>query len=362
MAEILLAVNADFAVRNSIGARTWHIAEALVPTDRPTVLCRGYSHAQRYCYPVKVVGLGRTFTRLLTGVRVYLSARFPDSRIRNALFSRSVLRYLKRRLRGGWTVDLVHSWVGFPRVLKMLRHANPGLVAIYDVSITPDCGVVLAELNAFDYFTVPSNYVADTLAECGIERQRIFLIPFGVDVDRFKPAERSTDSPLRVAFTGQLTRRKGVPQLLAAWKNLAPANAELHLYGRVYPEVANDIQAAADNVHVHGFVDLEHELPQNHLYVLPSYREGSAKSIYEALASGLPVITTAEAGSVIRDGVEGYIIPAGEVAVLSDRLRTLLTDNALRARMGIAARRRAEEYTWERYAQAVAQLHRALLK
>lgn len=382
MPSVLLAVNADFAVRNSFGARAWHIAEAL-SANEPLVLCRGYDRARSYGYPVHVVGLGRTLTRILTGINVYLWRGFPNSRIRNAVFSRATRRFLRRNTD---TITLVHSWVGFPHVLSDLRARNPRVVTIYDVSITPDCAIVQSELNAFDYFTAPSQHIVNTLIGCGIEPQRIFLIPFGVDVDLFQPAPDWPDrmaprahgtspaataapvaaGPLRVAFTGQLCARKGIPELITAWKSLDPARtipggAELHLYGRLNPEV-NAHLADRDryHIHLHGFTDLTAELPANHLYVLPSHREGSAKSVYEALACGLPVITTEETGSVVRDGVEGFIVPAGDPQTLAARLSTLLTDAPLRLRMATAARTRSQEFTWQRYGESVVSVYRNL--
>ncbi len=62
------------------------------------------------------------------------------------------------------------------------------------------------------------------------------------------------------------------------------------------------------------------------IFVYPSLHEGSALAIGEALASGLPVITTANAGSVVRDGEEGYIVPIRDVEALMDRILTLYLD------------------------------------
>ena len=78
-------------------------------------------------------------------------------------------------------------------------------------------------------------------------------------------------------------------------------------------------------------------LRQADVFVFPSLFEGSAVVTYEALASGLPSVVTAEAGSVVRDGVEGFVVGARDVAALAARMETLGRDRELRARM--AARR-----------------------
>ena len=77
--------------------------------------------------------------------------------------------------------------------------------------------------------------------------------------------------------------------------------------------------------------------------------EGSAFATYEALASGLPIVTTKNAGSVARDGEEGFIVPIRDVDALVDRIERLYRDKALRMTMAQAARRRATEFTWAHY-------------
>jgi glycosyltransferase involved in cell wall biosynthesis len=87
------------------------------------------------------------------------------------------------------------------------------------------------------------------------------------------------------------------------------------------------------------------------LFVLPTLAEGSAESVYEALAAGLPVITTKSAGSVVRDGIEGRIVPERDPEALAEAIRELTEDRALRDRMAVAARERARDFTWERYGE-----------
>ncbi len=76
--------------------------------------------------------------------------------------------------------------------------------------------------------------------------------------------------------------------------------------------------------------------------------------VLEAMACGLPVLVTpAAAGDVVRDGIEGYVVPPRDPRAIADRLVTLSTDPDLRMRMGLAARRRALEYTWDAYGERV---------
>ena len=87
------------------------------------------------------------------------------------------------------------------------------------------------------------------------------------------------------------------------------------------------------------------------VYVFPSLVEGSSLSVYEAMASGLPIITTVNAGTLVRDGIEGFIVPPRNSDAIADAVERL-ANPALRAEMGRAARRRAESIgDWHHYGQ-----------
>jgi glycosyltransferase involved in cell wall biosynthesis len=84
--------------------------------------------------------------------------------------------------------------------------------------------------------------------------------------------------------------------------------------------------------------------------VLPTISEGSANVCYEALAAGLPVITTPHAGSVVRDGLEGFLVPIRSSEQLSEKILKLDQDTNLWQTMSENALARAQEFTWDRYA------------
>ena len=87
------------------------------------------------------------------------------------------------------------------------------------------------------------------------------------------------------------------------------------------------------------------------VFLLPSLCEGSATVVYEALAAGLPVICTPNTGSVVRDGIDGFIVPIRDVDTLVDRVEWLARRDSLRHEMSANARRRAAEFTVTEYAR-----------
>jgi glycosyltransferase involved in cell wall biosynthesis len=209
-----------------------------------------------------------------------------------------------------------------------------------------------------DHILAPSDYVRDTLAAMGIEPKRIAFLPYGVDVERFRPSREKDDAVFQILFVGQIGQRKGTKYLLEAVRRLGLKDAELVMVGGIVGSghgliPYRDLFRHIPNVPHHEV----HSIYQRaDIFVYPSLHEGSALAIYEALASGLPVITTPNAGSVVRDGVEGYIVPIRDVEALMDRILRLYRDRDLRTEMGRKARARAECYSWEHYGRRLDRL------
>jgi glycosyltransferase involved in cell wall biosynthesis len=85
------------------------------------------------------------------------------------------------------------------------------------------------------------------------------------------------------------------------------------------------------------------------VFLLASICEGSATVCYEALAAGLPVVTTPNAGSVIRDGIDGFIVPIRDGPAIAGRLRLLAGDRERLSWMSANATARSREFTVEKY-------------
>nr|MDQ3803827.1 glycosyltransferase family 4 protein [Acidobacteriota bacterium] len=98
-------------------------------------------------------------------------------------------------------------------------------------------------------------------------------------------------------------------------------------------------------------------------FVLPSLFEGTPLTLMEAMASGLPVITTATCGmkDVVRDGETGLLVPTRAPAQIVAAVERLMGDTCLRARVGRAAQREAlEKYNWDRVATPVGEVYERL--
>jgi glycosyltransferase involved in cell wall biosynthesis len=208
-----------------------------------------------------------------------------------------------------------------------------------------------AEIREADGILVPSDYVRDTLTARGAAPDKIHVLPYGVDIERFRPPDAPRREGFRILFVGHLSQRKGILYLLEAVKRLNLPDAELVLVGKmVGPETAFAPYRGVFRHVTHVPYHEVHRLFQEaDIFVYPSLHEGSAFATYEALASGLPIVTTKNAGSVARDGQEGFIVPIRDVEALMERIERLYRDADLRAAMGQAARQRAAEFTWAHY-------------
>lgn len=161
------------------------------------------------------------------------------------------------------------------------------------------------------------------------------------------------EKTFRLLFVGQLSQRKGIRYLLEAFRNLHLPGAELVLVGSIIGsgkglQHYRDVFQHVPNV---PRSEVHHWFERADIFVYPSLHEGSALAIYEALACGLPVITTPNSGSVVQDGIQGYIVPIRDVERLKEKILLLYENRELRQEMSRRARLRAEEFTWAAYRQ-----------
>lgn len=209
-----------------------------------------------------------------------------------------------------------------------------------------------AEWDLADLVLCGSEYVREGVRQSDKIPGAIEVVPYGFReaVGEFSPERKRHDGPLRVLFVGTICLRKGIPYLLAAAKQLQGI-AKIRAVGpiRVSDEIRSHLARYIELIGGVPRSDMGQEYANADVLVLPSISEGSANVCYEALAARLPVVTTPNAGSVVRDGVEGFIIPIRSADAIVEKLELLAADQPLCDALSQAARRRAMEYTWDRY-------------
>jgi glycosyltransferase involved in cell wall biosynthesis len=265
-------------------------------------------------------------------------------RVQRALARRRadvVLALMKKDVR----LTVPAAWArGIPSVV---RHANdrPLTGWIYDHAL---------------FGALPAKHVANSRATRAtllgarwLRPEAVRVVYNGIDpapIDSAIPA--GLDLPgdaVAIGFVGRLERRKGLLDLMRAWKEAAGAAPNAHLViagkGPDEPE-ARRILGDAPRVRWLGYRDdIPAILRALDISVVPSHWEGFGFVAAESMVAGLPVVA-ADASSlpeIVRDGIDGILVPAGDPGALAGALIRLSADAGMRARMGAAGRARAVE-------------------
>jgi glycosyltransferase involved in cell wall biosynthesis len=203
-----------------------------------------------------------------------------------------------------------------------------------------------------DRIVCGSEFVRTGIAQCGGPVDRCVVVPYGVE-NRFEcPIRAAHNGPLRVLTVGTIGLIKGSPYVLAAAVRLGTA-ARFRICGTLNAP-APVIKELDKRVELMGRVprtDIKAHLEWADVFLLPSVSEGSATVIYEALTAGLPVICTPNTGSIVRDGVNGIIVPSGDVDAIVATLERLASSRATLAEFQENVRLTVRDASLEAYSQ-----------
>ncbi len=201
------------------------------------------------------------------------------------------------------------------------------------------------------------------LAEVKHRREpgRMWFVPNGTEERFFLRRGYEEKNPLRLLFVGTWLDRKGIHYLAEAFAQLAARNADLQLTvaGCVLPEEAVRKFFAAQTqgrIHVIPFMrrdDMPKLYAEHDIYFFPSLVEGMPLTLLEAMATGMPVVTTNSSGmaDVVEDEVNGLLVPAADTASLVEATERLCGSAQLREKLGLAGQETMRRYTWEKIAQ-----------
>ncbi len=213
------------------------------------------------------------------------------------------------------------------------------------------------EIQLADHIFVASSFVQNSLVEAGVKPEKISVIPFGSPIGYFHPKPKP-DNLFRALFVGRIGPRKGVHYLLQAWQQLQLPNSELLLVGiNEFPDgYLGQYQDSVRYVSSVPHAALNDYYSRANVLVLPTLVEGLPLVVLEAMACGIPIITTPNSGvaDIITNGVEGFIIPVRNVAAIQEKLEWCCSHPLELAEMGRAARQKAEQLTWSLYRQKLA--------
>jgi glycosyltransferase involved in cell wall biosynthesis len=220
-------------------------------------------------------------------------------------------------------------------------------------------------LSIADHLTCASEYVKKSLLELKIDPDHISVIPYPLDATPFPFINRGGRSgPVTVGIIGTVSLRKGAPVVLEVAKKF-PSDQVRFLWIGISTLAPERQREMRDHVNLTGPV-LRSQIPEQlgkfDIFMLASRAEGSPSALMEAMASGLPVVTTTNSGTVARDGVEGYIREIDDIDGMAAAIEKLASDGELRLSMGRAARERILNFNIEWYSRSLADVAARVVK
>lgn len=285
----------------------------------------------------------------------------------------SVVRLLQRI-----APDVVHLTIPWPRyaLSSLLAAAFVGLPTVVVFQLVPDPVPLATAPRLYRFMrgrsqawvTVSAHGRRLLAAAVGLPADRLELIYNGASVPlsgtldvnnvrRSVRAELGLEPDARLVLcVGRLHEQKGHRDLITAWSDVIGEHSDSHLIiiGEGDEEQTLRIQATdmgiADRVHLLGQrSDVPRLLCAGDVFAFASRVEGSPFALVEAMASGLPIVSTQFPGAdeIIRNGQDGVLVPVGDVAALGANLATMLGDSERRERLGAAARSRARAFSEE---------------
>lgn len=213
-----------------------------------------------------------------------------------------------------------------------------------------------AEYAQSDAITVPSDFARRSFLEMGVPANKVFKIPYGVDLSRFAPVDEPSKDRFEVLFVGQVSFRKGIPYLLEAFERFSHPRKRLRIIGSVAGEIRPLLERhLPESVEILGALpqsDLPRIMSKSHVLVLPSIEEGLALVQGQAMACGCPIIASTNTGGsdLFTDGVEGFEIPIRSAAAITQKLNEIADQPHLQEQMRAAALDRVKSIGgWDSY-------------
>jgi len=279
--------------------------------------------------------------------------------------------------------DLVHAFFGFPTAYLCYRSADklPYIISLRGSDVPGQHTRLKLDYKILGPLLFkPIWRKAALLVACseGLkERALCFLpdvsidvIPNGVDLDRFSPTEKTESSDmLRLLTVGRLSVTKRVEILIYVARILHNDGCNIHFTmvggGKSEQKLRQIVSESnlSDIVEITGRVDSE-RMPQvyrqNDIFISASMQEGMSNAMLEAMASGLPIITTRCEGveELIKDN--GFIVENAQAGQIADAIKRLAEDRETYRNMSAAARKQAEKFSWSSVAERYLKIYESL--
>lgn len=338
--RISLYTQAEFGKKKNLKSPE---ARAMVRGIRPSsVHCRDFDFSifspflSQY---EKIVPFGGLFPKLLTGLNLITGGVFGLNKVQ-----RDLLDLFASRKEDDADMLIFH-----PSTFARTIAKNKNKITVNVCTGLPDD---LSVLSMSDYVITFSTVIRDCLLDAGFNKYRVFTVNLGVDMNKYPRPESRDFKKFVVLCVADFQKVKGLDYLLQAWKEQNIIDAELWLVGNKDKYCRKLIDDARDD----RIKDIPHcdPLPyyqEASVLVLPSRSEGWGNVVTEAMSTGLPVIVSDMVGAsdAVVDGVNGFVVPVGDVKKLGNKIVWYYLNPQLLKEHGESAYDMMFGFSWEKF-------------
>lgn len=371
--KVNLVFYGDYGMRRGKGMEVMATAEALLREgilNKVYVRDKGFAEGEIFKHLIISIPFGNFIPRILSGVKKFIIPSFQSRIWGEIIFdfftsirlkkdadilyvSAGSIMTIKKAKKLGYIIGqhcgTLHPKHNLELTKKEFRDFN---TKFRGKSFFSNLERMNRRMKLYNFFGVHSKFTKDNYIENGLNPSDIFINPLGIDLEEFKPfLEYSKKRKKTFIFIGSVTLLKGVHYLLEAWKELNLKDANLIIGG---VKEADDWEYLKkyeniNNVDFIGFIDPKEYYTKGTVFVFPTLTESFPRVVSEAMASGLPVITTPPASEMLREGENGFIVPIRDIKAIKNKILFFYNNPDKAIEMGKKAREVAEEYTWRKY-------------
>jgi len=328
-----------------------------------------------------------------SGNKVMLASFYPTPQIENVEIryipcSNKNLAFLKtwkiKKLIREFSPDILHAhYASSCGLVGALTGFHPFVLSVWGDDILEfPCKspihrfTVMNTIMRADYVTATSNMIANKTVDLIEHRKEVRVIPFGVDLDRFKPAQKSSRDNIVIGTARGFTLKYGLEYLIRAFARLKKSYPQIELVligdGPLFPAMKDLAKSlgVSETVTFAGAIpndEVAVRMREFDIFVMPSVGEGDIFGVaaVEAMATGLPVVATRVGGlpEVVDDGKTGKIVEPADVDSLVRGLESYILSETLRIEHGKQGRVKAEQnYNWLQNAGMMESLYRLIIE
>lgn len=206
----------------------------------------------------------------------------------------------------------------------------------------------------FDYLIAVSDFVKTSYIDQGFPAEKIFVAPLDAVLDTARNLSddlQKNHETFRVVYTAHTNMLKGLHYLLDAWKQVTIPNKELIIIGMIKKNPEKLFEKYTESFENDPSIiwtgpadkaTIAEYYKDASVFAFPSLTEGNPRVVLEAMAMGIPVITTKNAPSLVEHNKSGFIVPIRDTKILVEKLEFLYRHPDIRKQMGVEARRAIE--------------------